>query len=123
MKKFLVLLGSTLLVALVVGVSIPGSAGAATVREGSGSASDGQAVFLKAKCNMCHDVSTVGITAKVKSAKMKGPDLVNIEQDAAWIGKYLKHGTDLDGKKHKKKFSGSDTDLQALIDWLLEQKS
>ena len=83
----------------------------------------GKAKFEAAKCNMCHAVSTVGIEAKTKSAAMAGPDLVNVEMEADAIIAYLKQETDLDGKKHKKKWTGSDEDAKAIVDWLLEQKS
>jgi hypothetical protein len=56
---------------------------------------------------MCHAVSTVGIEAKVKSEKMKGPDLVGLS-DAAALAPYLRGETEMNGSKHKKKFKGSD---------------
>lgn len=83
----------------------------------------GEEIFLAQKCNLCHGVSTVGIESKAKSEKMMGPDLVDIDMDAEWIASFLKKEVDLDGKKHMKAFSGSDEELQALIDWLLAQKT
>ena len=35
----------------------------------------------------------------------------------------MKREIDKDGKEHKKEFKGSDEELQALVDWLLEQKA
>ena len=88
----------------------------------------GQQVYLDQKCNMCHAVSTVGIEAKTTSEKMKGPDLVGLAKhetlaDAATLAKYIKQEAKLDGEEHKKGFKGTDEELQALVDWLLEQKA
>lgn len=87
-------------------------------------AADGKQVFEAQKCSLCHDVSTVGIEAKMKSEKMKGPDLVNIadQHDAAWVAKYLAKKENLNGAPHKKEFTGTDEELQALVDWILAQK-
>ena len=94
---------------------------AATAEE----ASDGKQEYVDQKCNMCHGVSTVGIEAKTTSDKMKGPDLVDLAEE--WSGKslveYMKREADKDGKQHKKEFKGSDEELQAIVDWLLEQKA
>ncbi len=86
---------------------------------------DGQAVFTDQKCNLCHAVSTVGIEAKTKSEKLLGPDLVNLADsyEVEWIVKYVKKEADKDGKNHTKPFKGTDEELQALVDWLLEQKA
>lgn len=77
----------------------------------------GQQVFLAQKCDTCHSVSTVGI-----EAKMKGPDLVNLSQDAATLESYLTQQGEIDGKKHKKAVKTGDEELDALISWLLAQK-
>ncbi|MBL7128153.1 MAG: cytochrome c [Ignavibacteria bacterium] len=86
---------------------------------------DGKQIFEDEKCNLCHSVSTVGIEAKTKKEAFKGPDLVNLADsfEADWIVKYLKKEADKDGKSHKKPFKGTDEELQALVDWLLEQKA
>ena len=124
MKNTLRIIGTAVIIALAVSVVIPATAEANPLagQEGSGGM-DGKEVFMAAKCNMCHAVSTVGIEAKVKSEKMKGPDLVNSTRDAATLKGYLKGETEMNGAKHKKPFKGSDEELQAIIDWLLEQKS
>jgi len=85
----------------------------------------GKKIFKTEKCNTCHAVSTVGIAAKTKSEKLMGPDLVNLAEayEAEWIVNYLRKEADLDGRTHKKPFKGTDEELQALVDWLLEQKS
>ncbi len=84
---------------------------------------DGKAVFEAQKCNMCHSVSSAGIEAK--SEKMFKGDLVNLadKYDAKWLVQYLKKEVQLDGEDHNKEFKGSDEELQALVDWLLEQKA
>ena len=78
----------------------------------------GHKVFMDQKCNTCHGVEAAGIEAKMKG-KMAGPDLTKVAQDrdADWITAYLKKEADIDGKKHAKAFTGSDEELQALIDW------
>lgn len=85
---------------------------------------DGKAIFLAQKCDLCHSVPTAGIEAKMKSEKMRGPDLVNLgaERDAAWLKQYLKKEVDLDGKKHGKAFTAGDAELDTLVAWLLDQK-
>src|SRR5262245_10544258 len=83
---------------------------------------DGKAIFLAQKCNMCHSVPTQGIERTMKSEKMAGPDLVNIKEDAAFLGKFLRKQADLHGKKHSKAFTGSDEELGAVIAWIQAQK-
>lgn len=82
----------------------------------------GQEIFLAQKCNTCHSVPTAGIEAKVKSETMRGPDLVNLTDDAPTIKSFITQQTERDGKKHKKHAKGTDEELDALIDWLLSQK-
>lgn len=94
----------------------------AVAAAGGGGATDGKAIFLAQKCNMCHDVSTAGIAATTKSEKMKGPDLVNLTHDAATIEAYLKKAGKIDGKDHKMAWKGTDAELDALVAWLLKQK-
>ena len=83
---------------------------------------DGKAIFLAQKCNMCHNVPTMAIERTMKSEKMAGPDLVNIKEDAATLGKVLRKQADVHGKKHPKAFTGSDEELGALIAWIQAQK-
>ena len=85
-------------------------------------AKDGKQIFMDQKCNMCHSVPTVGITATTKSEKMKGPDLVNIKQDAKTLTAFLKKTADIDGKKHPKEVKLSDQEINTLIGWILAQK-
>lgn len=85
---------------------------------------DGKAVFEAQKCNICHAVSSAEIEAKTKSEKLKGPDLTGVGDrvEGAWITRYVKKEVDREGKKHMKPFKGTDEELQAIVDWLLEQK-
>jgi cytochrome c5 len=88
----------------------------------------GQQVFVDMKCGMCHGVSTAGIESKTKSEKMYGGDLAKLKLGDGWdneeaVMKYIKQESELDGEKHKKGFKGTDEELQALVDWLLEQKA
>lgn len=85
-------------------------------------AKDGKQIFLDQKCNMCHSVSTAGIEATTKSEKMKGPDLVNIKQDAKTLTAFLKKTGDIGGKKHPKGVTLADPELNTLIGWILAQK-
>lgn len=89
------------------------------------SAADGKATFLGARCQTCHSVKAAGIEALAKSERMKGPDLTNLHSrlKAEFIAKYLRKEEQLEGKAHRTEFKGSDEELQALVDWLLEQKS
>lgn len=79
----------------------------------------GKTIFMDQKCQMCHGVEAAGIEAMTKSEKMKGPDLSDVadRHEAEWLMQYLKKETDIEGKKHMKAFSGSDEELQQLIDW------
>ena len=84
-------------------------------------AADGKEIFLGQKCNMCHAVSSAGITP---TGKIKAPDLTGLasKEDPAWLGKFLKkEAADKKGKKHIKPFTGSAEDLTTLVDWLQKQ--
>ncbi len=103
---------------LVVASSAPAPAAA------QGAKLDGKAIFLAQKCNLCHSVSSAAITATVKSEKMQGPDLAGppAKRDAKLLGEFLRQKTNIDSKKHKKAFTGSDEELGALIAWLQKQE-
>lgn len=88
----------------------------------SGADADGKEVFLASKCNLCHSVSGAGIEATTSNEKLRGPDLSKVPpRDAAILAPYLRQEETLDGKKHKKKMTGSQEELDALIGWLREQ--
>lgn len=85
-------------------------------------AADGKEVFLAQKCNLCHSVSGAGIEATTSNEKLKGPDLSSAPRhDADFLEAYLQQEETLDGKKHKKKYNGSEGDFDVLIAWLREQ--
>ena len=86
----------------------------------SAAAPDGKQVFLDQKCNMCHAVSSAGITP---TSKIKAPDLAGLasKEDPAWITKFLKKEADKNGKKHIKPFTGSGEELAAVVAWLQKQ--
>ncbi len=88
----------------------------------SGAAPDGKTLFLAQKCNLCHNVPPAGIERTVKSEKLAGPDLVNVKEDAATLGKVLRRQQDVDGKKHPKEIKGTDEEVNAVIGWILSQK-
>lgn len=105
----------SLLAAAVAAAGLIGPAAA-------GGSTDGKEVFLAAKCNLCHAVSGAGIEATSTNEKLRGPDLSAVAPgDAAFLAGYLRQEETVDGKKHKKKFTGSDEELDALIRWLREQ--
>jgi mono/diheme cytochrome c family protein len=83
-------------------------------------APDGKQVFLDQKCNMCHTVSSAGITP---TSKIKAPDLAGLasKEDAAFLTKFIKKEADKNGKKHVKNFTGTDEDLAAVVAWLQKQ--
>ena len=111
-------------VSVLVGLAILGLV-AFTAAAGEEEMQAGHKAFATLKCNMCHDVSTAGIESKTKSEKMYGGDLVGLaeEWDAKTLAAYIKQESEKDGAQHKKEFKGSDEELQALVDWLLEQKA
>ena len=86
-------------------------------------AAEGQEVFLGQKCNLCHSVESADIAAKTKSEKLFGGDLSDVmtRQEEAWVAQYIQRQVQKEGEDHKREFTGSDEELQALIDWLKEQ--
>jgi mono/diheme cytochrome c family protein len=104
----LIVLGATVATTFV----LTASARAATL--------DGKQIFLDQKCNMCHPVSSAGITP---TSKIKAPDLAGLafKEDPAWLTKFLKKEAEKNGKKHIKPFGASDEELGAVIAWLQKQ--
>ena len=80
----------------------------------------GLAAFTGQKCNMCHSVPQAEIVSKVKSEKMKGPDLPSEVREAEWIMGYISRQHQLNGKDHKKEFKGTDEELQVVAAWLVQ---
>jgi mono/diheme cytochrome c family protein len=91
---------------------------AAMVTAAAAAPADGKAVFLDAKCNMCHSIDSQAIEKKLKSGKGKDLSNVGAERDPAWLQKWIKKEVDLDGKKHEKAWKGTDAELDTLVKWL-----
>lgn len=88
-------------------------------------AADGKQVFLDSKCATCHSVKSQKIDAtKKEEGENKIVDLsdTGAKHDAAWMKKWLNKEVEKDGKKHKKKWQGSDADLDTLVNWLMTLK-
>jgi mono/diheme cytochrome c family protein len=84
-------------------------------------AADAKELFVASKCVKCHSVESQGIATKPKAGEedeVKDLSKVGSERTADWIQKFLRKQADIDGKKHKQKFRGSDADLATLADWL-----
>lgn len=111
--------GTGILITVTMALAVVAMVALTPAMTAYGADDPGQEVFMAQKCNTCHGVEGAGIEAKMKG-KMAGPDLTKVAQDrdAEWITAYLKKEADIDGKKHGKAFTGSDEELQALIDWL-----
>jgi hypothetical protein len=75
--------------------------------------SDGKAIFLANKCNGCHGIASQGIVKDVRDLSSVGT-----KHDAAWITRFLRKEEELDGRKHMKRFAGSDDELRTLATWL-----
>lgn len=79
----------------------------------------GRAVFEAHKCGLCHGVAAVDIEAKLKSEKMRGPDLSGyVHEDPAWVRAYLNQQETLDGEEHRREIDLSAEEVQKLLDWL-----
>ena len=85
---------------------------------------DGKDTYVK-HCGECHGVKVAEIKPTTKNAADRGADLTGIGEkyQSDWIKKYVMEEAEIEGKSHKKKFKGSDEELQVLVDWLLEQKA
>jgi mono/diheme cytochrome c family protein len=73
--------------------------------------SAGEKVFADQKCAKCH-----------KPGSKRDLAGVGKKHDAKWLTAFLKHEEAIDGKKHKKKFTGTDAELEALVKWLASLK-
>ena len=106
------------------------------------SAETGKDIFLSQKCNKCHNIAAQNI-AKLESEDdamaeeddlfgeeeeeaTKPPDLSGVGKvhDGAWITQWIEKKIANDkGKKHKKRFKGTDEELKTLVTWLSGLKS
>ncbi|MFN7973041.1 MAG: cytochrome c [Acidobacteriota bacterium] len=95
---------------------------------------DGKEVFTKYKCAACHSIKSQNITKANDAsaapeegdagAKVEPPDLSDVgsKRDAAWIKDYILKKNDNEGRKHKKRWTGTDDELQAVATWLASLK-
>lgn len=97
-------------------------------------AEDGKQIFLKKECNECHTVESAGIEKlpakdeepaadeeEGEEDDTEPPDLSGVgkEHDAKWITGFIQKKIKNDeGKKHRKRFKGSDAELAALVAYL-----
>lgn len=93
----------------------------------------GQKIYIKQKCSQCHPIEALKI-AKVESdeeeaeeadeEKVDPPDLSGVgkERTAEWIVKWEKKEEQIKGRKHKKKYKGTDEELKTLAEWLATLK-
>ena len=107
---------------LVISASLVTSAGRLSTTSSGG----GKSLFEENKCNKCHSIESQGIS-RVGDAPPGGklpPDLsgVGLKHDAEWMTKWLHKEVELNGKKHMKKFAGSDDELKTLTTWLATLK-
>jgi len=86
---------------------------------------DGPGLLESQKCLRCHEVQSLGIETtsdkepeKIHDLSKAGANFASGDEIKAFMLRESEHN----GKKHKSKFKGTDEELQALIDWLLEQK-
>ncbi len=91
----------------------------------SSATSSGKSIFLDSKCDKCHTISSQSIERSGATPPGKlPPDLsgVGLKHNADWIKGWLLKEEELNGKKHLKKWSGSDDDLKTLCNWLASLK-
>ena len=86
---------------------------------------DAKSVFVGNKCEACHSVSTAQIACLKKNATQdsKSVDLstVGMTRTSVWIADYLLKKEEIEGKKHIKRFKGTDDELKVLSEWLVGQ--
>lgn len=97
------------------------TAAALTTTLGLGLAvADGKALFSSAGCTKCHSAQSAGVMND-KGEVAKGDKELSkagAKLDKAACITFQKKESDLGGKKHPKKFSGSDADLEALCTFI-----
>lgn len=84
---------------------------------------DGSEKIFRDKCVKCHEITKLEIKAEPRKPDTKITDLsaTTFEtQDAVVV--FLKRESELNGKKHKAKFSGTDEELLAMAAWIWSLK-
>ena len=109
-----------ILVTLLMGLFIIGTAFAQEAAVKTMPASNGKQIFIDKKCVGCHTIEAEGIMKKTPTTKMIGPDLSAVGTDAkpGFIAKYITKDADLHGKKHMIKFAGTDDELKTVVSYL-----
>ena len=83
----------------------------------------GKAAYIDTGCARCHSVATEGIEATA-SERMRGRDLGTLGteagRDAGWVIAVVKQDEELDDGPHRARFRGSDEQLTALAEWLVD---
>ncbi len=93
-------------------------------------------IFLKYKCHQCHAVHTTGIGTEEEADEEEDmeedtdeeapspPDLsdIGLRRDGEFLSLYLRKKIAIDGRKHKKRFTGKKQEFLVLSDWLLSLK-
>jgi mono/diheme cytochrome c family protein len=94
-------------VALCLGVAVASPASRAAAEPPA----DGKALFVEMKCTKCHSAPEIkgGKGDLTGVGKKRTPD---------WIAKWLKKEEAIDGKKHKKAFTGTPAQMDAVVKWL-----
>ncbi len=116
--------------ALVIGSLLPFAWMAAPAAHADQRAKD---AFLGQKCVKCHSIESQGVKADEKAVakgkKIHDLSTVGDRHDAAWIKQWLKReiawssDPNKKARKHKKKWKGTDEDLDAVANWLASLKS
>ncbi len=90
-------------------------------------------LFKKYGCMECHSLVALDLhveKSEEADAEAKGedeleaPDLsaVGKTRDPKWISNYLRKKEDIDGRKHEKRFKGTDEERRAIAIWLASMK-
>jgi len=82
---------------------------------------DGQAVFVTQGCAGCHAVPAAGLHLPPDRA-LSAPPLEGLAEQyrKRWLRRWLRRQKIHEGFTHLKAFDGSEEELEALVDWLLE---
>jgi len=121
-------------IVVLVGLCVVGSGQAIS---GDDSVAPGQKLFTKYRCQSCHSIKALKIekkkaedeeeeeAAKETGTKKEPPDLsgVGLTRKADWIEGWLLKKELIDGKKHRKRFSGTAKEAKTIAAWLAIQKT
>ncbi len=116
MKKILMIMALATLAGATIGAASIGNLA---------SGSSGKGVFKDNKCDKCHTIESQGIERNGAPGPGKQPpDLsgVGLRHNADWIKGWLLKTEEQNGKKHLKKWTGTDDELATITTWLAVQK-